>query len=319
VTQRRTFPLDDAARELRRDAADADARTAATSASRRTWPVLARIGDVHRSGDPATTTPDVIAPREAKPAPEASQRIFRVDSPHVTVVSDTNNNQGAALPQPKVDEAQNPKALPTKQRRYLHRLPGIIRFAIRTWLMLHPYRSLIRAAAMFVLMGITGASTVIMMGDDLRPDATPPNNASAAAEHAMPQDTTAPASGLTPEEGAASPPEAIAAPAPPTALGPNSFGRRELVAVEKNREKKRRKKSAATAVDEADTDMPVVAYPTTSFPVVTYPTTLPIGAPPTSVPPAIAPTMEVVAPPTGPAAVAQLQGTIESMPPTIAR
>jgi hypothetical protein len=314
VTQRRTFPLDDAARELRRDAADADARAATTSASRRTWPVLARIGDVHRGDDPATTTPDVIAPREATPAPEASQRIFRVDSPHVTVVTDTNNKQGAALPQPKADEPKNPNASPTKQRRYLHRLPGIIRFAIRTWLVLHPYRSLIRAAAMFVLMGITGASTVIMMGDDLRPGATPPNNASAAAEHALPQDATTPTTELTPEEGTASPPEAIAAPAPPTALGPNSFGRRELVAVEKNREKKRRKKAAAAAVDEADTDMPVVAYPTTSFPVVTYPTPLPIGTPST-----VAPTAENVAPTTGPAEVARLQGTIESMPPTIAR
>ena len=253
MTPSRPFPLDDAERELRRDAPATAAYTTAAATGSRTWPVLARIGNVASHEGQET--------REEKKPPVAARRSYRVDSPHVTV---TNPPEVGSK---SVADGQEAKLSAPRSKRYLRRLPGIIRFAIRTWLVLHPYRSVIRAGAMFLLMAITGASTMVMMGGSLQSENSPPDATSIATDHPVPEGAATKSGTLQPVVEPVSPPEASATSAAPTALGPTSAERRELAAIEH-----------APEIDSPETEvvaetMPVIAYPMSPYPRTPYPTT----------------------------------------------
>ena len=255
MTPSRPFPLDNAERALRRDGPATDAYATAAATGSRGWPVLARIGNLGSDEERGT--------RDEKQTPVAARRSYRVDSPHVTVA---NPPEAGSTPPTTIGQNDRDSKTPApRSKRYLHRLPGIIRFAIRTWLVLHPYRSLIRAAAMFVLMAITGASTMVMMGGSLQSDNSPPNTTSAATDPPVPEKAATSSGTLQPAVEPVSPPEASATSAAPTALGPTSAERRELVAIEQDTGFPEPEPIAAT--------MPVISYPTAILPSPVYPTT----------------------------------------------
>jgi hypothetical protein len=255
VSAPRPFPLDDATRFARRDAPVDTSAAAATP--KRTWPVLARVGEM-RSEERGTSG-------EKTEAAVGTRRSYRVDSPHLTEVTglEAKTLEPAKNPAAKARTA-SPTARPS--RRYFHRLPGAIRVAIRTWLMLHPYRSLIRTAAMFIAMGITGASTVIMMSDSL-PE-SPPDATSTAADQSIPEEATAGHGELGPMTEPVTPPEVSSAPIGPTAFGPREATRPEKVVLESRNE------PAQVEKPESQADLvavPVVVYPAPVYPTTSYP------------------------------------------------
>jgi hypothetical protein len=286
--------LDNAERALRRDGPATDAYATAAATGSRTWPVLARIGNVGSDEERGT--------RDEKQTPVAARRSYRVDSPHVTVANppEASSNQPISNGR-KGQDGRSPAA---RSKRYLHRLPGIIRFAIRTWLVLLPYRSLIRAAAMFVLMAITGASTMVLMGGNLQPESTPPNTTSAASEQPVPAATTNGSGVLQPDVEPVSQPEASATSAAPTALGPTSAERRELVAIEKE--------TGSPEPESIAETLPVISYPTALYPTTLYPTT---PYPVASLPTLDCDTMPRVQTTEPPSSVARFEGGVERVLP----
>jgi hypothetical protein len=300
VPPSRPFPLDDHQRALRRDApADGAYATAAATGSR-TWPVLAQIGDVE-SGKRrvAPTTPSKAAP--------AAPRSYRIDSPHVTVAAQPTS--GSTPQATSVAPATNAKPASQRPKRFLHRLPALLRFAIRTWLFLHPYRSLIRAGLMFLAMAITGAGTMVMVAGSLQPETSPPDATSTVSDKPVSSEAASHTGTLQPAVAPVVPPEVPTTSAAPTTLGPLSDERRELVAV--------RGETDPQSAESADNALPVVVYPvltystsTPSTPIAVYPTT-PYDATPLPTEDNPMPRVQTSEPPQS---VARFEGGIERAP-----
>jgi hypothetical protein len=143
--------------------------------------------------------------------------------------STSAKTRSAARPRYRLDAAHGPTASasgarPTSARRAVKRkrrpdddnlaqLSATIRFAVNAWEFLQPYQSVLRNAAMFLLMAASSMSVMLMMGKHSKPTITPPQPSAASTESAT-----------TSAKPAASPAEIEHQPTSATTLVPTATG-----------------------------------------------------------------------------------------------